>query len=80
MYLIPIGAHRQASPLLRDKFLIALDRNDPSAIDAAARDLLGCVNALPGDTCTLLGLPHGSTYGDAADVIAARSLPRPDAA
>ncbi len=71
MYLIPPSTWRQASPALRDQFLNALDRRDTVAISATARDLQGCLNTLPGSTCILLGLAHGSTYGDAAEAVIA---------
>jgi len=68
---VPSDSWRQASPALRDRFLNALDQRDTAAISASARDLQGCLNGLPGETCILLGLARGSTYGDAAAVIAA---------
>jgi hypothetical protein len=80
MFLITTPVGRQASPLLRDKFLIALDRQDQAAIHAAARDLTGCVNFLPSTTCVLLGLAPGSTYGDAAATIAHSQSAGPEAA
>jgi len=70
MFNIPAVTWTQASPALRDRFLHALDRRDEAAINASARDLTGCVNCLPGETCLLLGLAPGSTYGDAAALIA----------
>lgn len=66
---ISSDAWHRASPALRDRFLNALDSRDAAAIDAIARDLLGCQNALPGATCIMLGLAHGSTYGDAAAAV-----------
>lgn len=74
MFNIPAVTWRQASPALRDRFLNALDRRDEAAINASAHDLQGCVNYLPGQTCLLLGLAPGSTYGDAAAVIAKAEL------
>ena len=70
MFNIPAVTWTQASPALRDRFLHALDRRDEAAINASARDLTGCMNSLPGETCLLLGLAPGSTYGDAAALIA----------
>ena len=70
------NAWHRASPALRDRFLNALDRRDAAAIDATARDLLGCRDALPGTTCTMLGLAPGSTYGDAAAAVTSASPPR----
>ena len=69
MYLIPTPTRQRASPVLRDRFLNALDRYDQPALRDTVRDLLGCVNPLPSGTCILLGLAPGSTYGDAADAI-----------
>ena len=80
MYLIPTVARGQASPVLRDRFLNALDQQDQAAITATVRDLLGCVNFLPSATCILLGLAPGSTYGDAAQAITRSLAPRPEAA
>jgi hypothetical protein len=77
MFDIPATTWRQASPALRDRFLHALDRRDQAAINAGARDLQGCVNCLPGETCILLGLAPGSTYGDAAAVIAKAQVDAP---
>jgi hypothetical protein len=80
MYLIPSPTGHQASPLLRDKFLKALDRHDDALLRTTAHDLLGCRNFLPGETCIQLGLALGSTYGDAAESIARSQDTRPDAA
>jgi hypothetical protein len=80
MYLIANPSGRQASPILRDKFLKALDRQDQASLRVTARDLLGCRNFLPGETCIQLGLAPGSTYGDAAESIARSQDGRPDAA
>lgn len=80
MYLVPTPFRHQASPALRDRFLIALDQRDEAAIRAAVRDLLGCGNSLPTMTCILLGLPAGSTYGDAAETITKAQRDSPDAA
>jgi hypothetical protein len=60
---------RQASPVLRDRFLNALDQQDQASLRATVFDLQGCINFLPSGTCSLLGLPPGSTYGDAAEAI-----------
>ena len=67
---VPAVTWKQAPPALRDRFLNALDQRDTLAINAAATDLRGCVNSLPGETCLLLGLAPGSTYGDAAAALA----------
>jgi hypothetical protein len=80
MYLIPTPMRQRASPILRDKFLNALDQHDQPTLRAAVRDLLGCVNVLPSGTCVLLGLARGSTYGDAAQVIASSLTAKPEAA
>jgi hypothetical protein len=80
MHLIPIPTRRRASPVLRDRFLNALDQHDQPAIRDTMRDLLGCVNPLPSGTCILLGLAPGSTYGDAANAIASSLCAKPDAA
>jgi hypothetical protein len=80
MYLIPTPSRQRASPVLRDRFLIALEQRDQPALRATVRDLLGCVNVLPAATCIGLGLAHGSTFGDAALAITHSLLPRPEAA
>jgi len=80
MYLIANPSGRQASPILRDKFLKALDRQDQPSLRATAHDLLGCRNFLPGETCIQLGLAPGSTYGDAAESIERSQDAGPDAA
>jgi hypothetical protein len=71
MHAMLANAWHRASPALRDRFLNALDSQDAAAIEEAARVLLGCIDALPGTTCILLGLAPGSTYGDAAAAITA---------
>ena len=80
MYLIPIPTRQRASPILRDRFLNALDQHDQPTLRATVRDLLGCVNVLPSGTCILLGLACGSTYGDAAQVITSSLAAKPEAA
>ena len=71
MFHIPAVIWGQASVAQRDRFLNALDRRDTAAISASARELHGCAFSLPGETCILLGLAPGSTYGDAAAAIMA---------
>jgi len=80
MYLIPAPNRQRASPSLRDRFLNALDQHDQPTLRTTVRDLLGCVNILPSGTCILLGLARGSTYGDAAQVIASSLPSKPEAA
>jgi hypothetical protein len=80
MHLIPAPTRQQASPVLRQRFLHALDERDQPAIRATVRDLLGCVDILPSVTCNMLGLARGTTYGDAAQTLTAALSPRPDAA
>jgi hypothetical protein len=60
---------QQASPALRDRFLVALDQSDTAVVLEIARDLLRCTNSLPTMTCIQLGLTPGSTYGDAAEAL-----------
>lgn len=67
--MYPIPTSHQSPPALRDRFLMALDQQDEATIRSTVRDLLGCANSLPTMTCILLGLPPGSTYGDAAQKI-----------
>jgi len=50
----------------RDRFLRALDADDPAVAAALAVQLTGCSNPLPSSTCISLGLPLGSSYGKAA--------------
>ena len=80
MYLILPPNRQRASPILRDRFLNALDQHDQPTLRTAVRDLLGCVNVLPSGTCILLGLARGSTYGDAGQVIISSLTANPDAA
>ncbi len=80
MFLIPEANRYSASPMLRDKFLNALDADDRPALRAIAKDLAGCVNLLPSGTCTFLGLRPGSTYGDGAHAITSADTPEPEAA
>ncbi len=80
VHLILSPTRQRASPVLRERFLSALDERDQPAIRATVRDLLGCVNILPAVTCNVLGLARGSTYGDAAQVITSSLTPRPEAA
>jgi len=80
MYLIPTPNRQRASPVLRDRFLNALDQHDQPTIRTTVRDLSGCVDTLPSGTCILLGLARGSTYGDAAWMITSSLSPRPEAA
>jgi hypothetical protein len=55
-----------ASSAVRDAFLTALDAADSAATARLAQHIVGCSNPLPGMTCQALGLPLGSTYGNAA--------------
>jgi hypothetical protein len=80
MYLIPPAIRRRASPVLRDRFLNALDQRDELTLRVTVRDLLGCVNILPTATCSLLGLARGTTYGEAARIITTSWSARPEAA
>ena len=80
MYLVPTATRQRASPILRDRFLNALDQHDQPVLRETVRDLLGCVNPLPAGTCILLGLAPGSTYGDAANTITSSLCAKPDAA
>lgn len=50
----------------RDRFLRALDGDDPALSARLAMNLTGCGNPLPSSTCVALGLPIGSSYGSAA--------------
>jgi hypothetical protein len=64
-----------ASAAARDEFLVALDTDDRALSTRLARNLVGCMNPLPGVTCGELGLPIGSTYGSAARHVLERHLP-----
>jgi hypothetical protein len=66
----PPAPRRNASPAVRDKFLLALDQQDYAALADVRSYLVGCVDLLPSATCTLLGLKPGSTYGQGADAVA----------
>ena len=80
MYLIPIPTRQRASPVLRDRFLNALDQYDQPVLRETVRHLLGCVNPLPSVTCILLGLAPGSNYGDAANTITRSLCVKPEVA
>jgi hypothetical protein len=80
MHLIPTPTRQRASPVLRNRFLNALDEHDQPALRDTVRALLGCVNPLPSGTCILLGLAPDSTYGDAANAITSSLYAKPDAA
>lgn len=61
---------KQLAPaVLRDKFLIALDEQNYTALDDVRTYLVDCANILPSTTCVLLGLKTGSTYGDGAEAV-----------
>ncbi|MHB8494998.1 MAG: hypothetical protein ACYC9Z_05725 [Casimicrobiaceae bacterium] len=65
----------------RDRFLSALDGDDPSVTARLAAHLTGCGNPLPSSTCRELGLPVGSSYGIAArQVVRCNGHVKPDAA
>jgi hypothetical protein len=80
MHLIPTPNRHLASPVLRDRFLNALDQHDQPTLRTTVRHLFGCVNVLPSGTCILLGLARGSTYGDAAQMVESSLAVKPDAA
>lgn len=53
----------------RDRFLVALDDRDGARAKELGRNLSGCTNPLPSTTCLELGLPVGSTYAMAAELL-----------
>jgi hypothetical protein len=61
-----------ASPVLRDRFLCALDESDELQLRDLALHLRSCTNILPSTTCLLLGLPPGSTYAVGARAVIER--------
>jgi hypothetical protein len=61
-----------ASPVLRDRFLCALDESNELLLHDLAVHLRSCTNILPSTTCRLLGLPPGSTYGVGACAVIER--------
>jgi len=61
----------------RDRFLRALDGEDPAIAVTLAMQLTGCGNPLPSSTCISLGLPVGSSYGSAARHVIRASVPVP---
>ena len=69
MSTTPAATKQLAPPILRDKFLTALDEQDYTALDAVRTYLVDCINILPSTTCVLLGLKAGSTYGDGAEAV-----------
>ena len=60
---------QHAPPRIRDAFLIALDEIDHRGAADLARYLTTCQNPLPSGTCLQLGLPAGSCYSAAANLI-----------
>jgi hypothetical protein len=80
MFVLPLPDRRRASPVLRDRFLNALEAQDEPALQALAHELLGCSNPLPSGTCDSLGLAPGSTYGDGADAVTRAQRLKPAAA
>lgn len=79
----PVSAQENQYALAseRDRFLSALDGDDPSVTARLAAHLTGCGNPLPSSTCRELGLPVGSSYGIAArQVMRCNGLIRPDVA
>ena len=68
-------AQTQYAPAaVRDAFLDALERNDRQLSARMAQELTSCGNPLPGMICDELNLPHGSSYGTAAQLILQRSV------
>jgi hypothetical protein len=61
-----------ASPVLRDRFLCALDESNELVLHDLAVHLRSCTNILPSTTCQLLGLPPGSTYAVGARAVIER--------
>ncbi len=69
MSTTPAATRHLASPVLRDRFLNALDEKNYSELDVVRSYLINCANILPSTTCALLGLKTGSTYGDGAEAV-----------
>ena len=80
MFHLPAPDRRRASPVLRDRFLNALEARDEPTLQAAARELVGCSNPMPTSTCDSLGLKAGSTYGEGADAVTKAQRPKSAAA
>jgi hypothetical protein len=59
----------KASPVLRDRFVTALDADDYATLHSLSNDLRRCTDVLPSAVCVTLGLPRGSTYATAAKAI-----------
>lgn len=66
---IELPRKHSVSSATRDRFLSALDADDKAELRSLNTFLAGCTNPLPIATCERLGLVHGSTYGDAVQVI-----------
>lgn len=66
----------RALPGVRDAFLDALDGDERARTNRLARDLVDCIDVLPGLTRLSLGLPEGATYGAAARHILALDTER----
>jgi hypothetical protein len=58
---------------VRDRFLDALDGNDPARAVEIAGHLVSCGNPLPSATCHALGIPTGSSYGAGARAVLANA-------
>jgi hypothetical protein len=50
----------------RDAFTCAIEENEPDALWSAAGTVWSCTDVLPASCCTMLGIPLGSTYAQAA--------------
>jgi hypothetical protein len=67
------GGDEYATGAVRDQFLAALDEADPARALGIARHLISCGNPLPTATCSMLGLPAGSSYGAGARAVMAKA-------
>jgi hypothetical protein len=54
---------------VRDAFLEAIEDGEPSRMRSTAGKLWSCTDVLPSEYCSLLDIPQGSSYAQAARAI-----------
>ncbi|MDM7856627.1 hypothetical protein [Cellulomonas alba] len=64
MRSLPLPGHVPGH--IRDAFTEAIEDADPDALWRAAGRVWSCTDILPSSCCTLLDIPLGSTYAQAA--------------
>jgi hypothetical protein len=64
---LPLAGHLPGH--LRDRFAEAIEDRDDDEVQRAAGVVWSCTDVLPGDLCSMLDLPPGSSYAQAARVV-----------